>query len=451
MKLKGLSVWVLVVAIAICTPIIASRTVAYLSMKEWNDVQAQAKKAGVPLTFDEALKDYQPGPDATNAAEGAKTYLRAVLKPSQNSHNEFMGGLKDNLKAASKTISDETKKRNRADQARVRRAVEQFEPHLTKLQAEIQKPDWNWKRPWNQGYAMLMPDGAGLKEASKVLLAKAYAQWSENPGESIRALQSVMRLSRHMESEPNLILVMVAVSLRSLTYQTALNLGVRPGTTEAQRQQLSDAARDADLKVNWRRLWRMEFIAPMSSLYMVTSEKGFYVLGLKPDQAPMRSERAMYQTQAAMGRLYLQSEEELNRSPMSLTLMRTLSDRYFQDMNDLFNNFHDVFAKLSSGENSFRFAIDAIERNEAIRRMTHIALELGLDLQATSLPPVANKAEWFDPYSGKPLRFKRIKGGYLLYSVGVNKIDDGGSTTKDANGDRPDIVLTVTPAGVTVQ
>jgi hypothetical protein len=32
-----------------------------------------------------------------------------------------------------------------------------------------------------------------------------------------------------------------------------------------------------------------------------------------------------------------------------------------------------------------------------------------------------------DPFSGKPLVVKRIEDGWMVYSVGENGIDDGGS------------------------
>ena len=34
-----------------------------------------------------------------------------------------------------------------------------------------------------------------------------------------------------------------------------------------------------------------------------------------------------------------------------------------------------------------------------------------------------------DPYSGRPLIYRRTAEGYLLYSVGSNRVDDGGQRT----------------------
>ncbi len=48
-----------------------------------------------------------------------------------------------------------------------------------------------------------------------------------------------------------------------------------------------------------------------------------------------------------------------------------------------------------------------------------------------------------DPYTGDPLKYKRTDGGFLLYSVGKNSIDDGG--IMDGMANRDDIAFGDTP------
>jgi hypothetical protein len=36
-----------------------------------------------------------------------------------------------------------------------------------------------------------------------------------------------------------------------------------------------------------------------------------------------------------------------------------------------------------------------------------------------------------DPFSGKPLKYRRIENGFLIYSFGADRIDDGGVTRQD--------------------
>ena len=83
-------------------------------------------------------------------------------------------------------------------------------------------------------------------------------------------------------------------------------------------------------------------------------------------------------------------------------------------------------------------------RNDAQIRIARTALALSLyKSEVRSYPdsPDAIVPDYLpqiqlDPFDGKPLRYKRKDGGYILYSVDVNRIDDGGIITdKYGTGD----------------
>jgi hypothetical protein len=49
-----------------------------------------------------------------------------------------------------------------------------------------------------------------------------------------------------------------------------------------------------------------------------------------------------------------------------------------------------------------------------------------------------------DPYDGKPLRFKRLSAGYVVYSIGSDGRDDGGLERNPKNpGTGSDITFIV--------
>ena len=50
-----------------------------------------------------------------------------------------------------------------------------------------------------------------------------------------------------------------------------------------------------------------------------------------------------------------------------------------------------------------------------------------------------------DPFDGRPLRYKRLENGYVIYSIGSNGIDDGGQERKRKNRvtSAPDVTFTV--------
>jgi len=57
-----------------------------------------------------------------------------------------------------------------------------------------------------------------------------------------------------------------------------------------------------------------------------------------------------------------------------------------------------------------------------------------------ALPGAA--ATLVDPFDNRPLRYRRTPNGFRVWSVGVNDKDDGGVTTRDANGAPRDLAVT---------
>jgi hypothetical protein len=46
-----------------------------------------------------------------------------------------------------------------------------------------------------------------------------------------------------------------------------------------------------------------------------------------------------------------------------------------------------------------------------------------------------------DPFDGQPIRYRRTDDGFLLYSVGADRTDDGGVMKRNTN--KPDIVIEI--------
>ncbi|HTV41997.1 MAG TPA: hypothetical protein VMF08_15545 [Candidatus Sulfotelmatobacter sp.] len=100
---------------------------------------------------------------------------------------------------------------------------------------------------------------------------------------------------------------------------------------------------------------------------------------------------------------------------------------------------------------------DASERAELRDTITAIAIERWRLRHQGSLPdslsdlvPMFLPAIPADPYDGKPLRYKKLKNGYCIYSIGPNLRDDGGKARLKPSAKVPfeernnyDIVFTV--------
>ena len=77
--------------------------------------------------------------------------------------------------------------------------------------------------------------------------------------------------------------------------------------------------------------------------------------------------------------------------------------------------------------------INALERRDNPQKVPLADLsDLGLPKSAT-----------IDPFSDKPLIVKKVAGGWLVYSVGENKVDDGGDV--DDSGDSKPLDIGLRP------
>jgi hypothetical protein len=81
----------------------------------------------------------------------------------------------------------------------------------------------------------------------------------------------------------------------------------------------------------------------------------------------------------------------------------------------------------------------AVERTGQLDRSLHVALALacyraehdGYPENLGTLAPTYLQDVPGDVYTGQDLRYRRVKEGYWLYSVGANGIDEGGRGPED--------------------
>ena len=78
---------------------------------------------------------------------------------------------------------------------------------------------------------------------------------------------------------------------------------------------------------------------------------------------------------------------------------------------------------------SARVALAALRYKAAHKRLPDTLDALVPDF-IQAVPP--------DPYDGKPLRYRKEKGGFVIYAVGENGTDDAGDIER-VNGKQPDV------------
>jgi hypothetical protein len=100
----------------------------------------------------------------------------------------------------------------------------------------------------------------------------------------------------------------------------------------------------------------------------------------------------------------------------------------------------DVFVSISLMQFGSIFAIE--DRNRIDRELTRIAIALSIHYaeqgeypgSLNDLMPVVLPAAPVDPVYGGPLAYRRTDDGFLIYSLGFNGVDDGGSNDGESVG-----------------
>src|SRR5579884_262935 len=125
---------------------------------------------------------------------------------------------------------------------------------------------------------------------------------------------------------------------------------------------------------------------------------------VKEVQRPMQEQAALEQ----------HFEEEVHHLPETAILSRTLLPAVFQT-GEIFRRKHALL----------RCAIASLAA-ERCRRDKKAWPD-----NADQLCPQYLSAVLLDPYDGKPLRYRRVEDGVIIYSVGQDVVDDGGNLNRD--------------------
>ncbi len=94
----------------------------------------------------------------------------------------------------------------------------------------------------------------------------------------------------------------------------------------------------------------------------------------------------------------------------------------------------------------FEAIADNVAREDALRRLREGLVRIAeYRLRSGRLPPklaACGGTPLLDPFTGKPLTYRRTDDGFAFYSVGENRKDDGGNGKRPEKGGKsPDIVI----------
>lgn len=329
-------------------------------------------------------------------------------------------------------------------------ARERLAPILRLVEKAAQKPKCSWGREWQRGFDLGFPEYAELKAFAKLLCAEAAELAREGRiEEAFAEVGLAQRIGAHASMEPTLIGGLVGIAIDSIAL-AAWGRILDARRDDPRTIRLAQETVDGFLPLSDLRFALMgELVAGRRAAQTVRSIRQFDSTGSESPPIPSQVEQRLMsdplvrkgfdgKCTAAYRRLF----EAWPKDPMDFRGQKAalealdrsiLADR---SMAGAFNRIvFPVFAQASA----------AYARDEAQRRMAQAAV-WALEQKAAngSLPerlePVGLNV--IDPFSGEPLRYKTKEGGFLIYSVGANEKDDGGTPRSAPHfGDAVDDVM----------
>jgi hypothetical protein len=320
-------------------------------------------------------------------------------------------------------------------------------PHLQAAREALQMPYCRFPINYSEGFTARLPHLSALKrEAQFFLLEAAVCTDRNEPDKALTALENVARAGHPLADEPFLISQLVRLACLGLSLNGAERLLSRQVLTPAQLAQLTRLLDSLQTTGAVRRSYIGEratavniFALPAKAQAQAMAEVG--TSGSDESQAQQTGMRAGMGLMTAVGlagadhRLMLETFDkvlQLAEDDSAAALLETehafdqaaVQARRFPPK--IFSGM--LLPALERGRTKFA-AVEARRRAGlaavAIERY-RLAHQGNLPESLPQLVPALLPVLPTDPFDDQPLRYKQLPKGYVVYSVGANRRDDGG-------------------------
>jgi len=414
-----------VIAFVCCVPVLflvginfKSSRASVESVKERKLLQA----AHIPLTPKDLIRN-PPVPAADNAApiyvKMTQNFLAkdAQLKALEKNATKLIG-LKPDVSPA-----------NLAD---ARKLLALTQPERAMIDRAIQKPECDFKRPYDKGADMFFPELSQMRRAVRLLMIQATLLDNEGKfGEALQQISKGAKIAKHCGQDHFVIAMLVHVALISILDSEWHRLVNRHRTDPeflAQASKVSDAFTPPDLKSVLEGevvLGRM-MIEQVRKRQGATAPSSGNSNALTDELAPQFAD--MYEEYwLTFWRKGFAEMDKANNDPRGMALaLETVWKA------EEITAKHDKLGRMVN-ETMIPVTIDASRRVihvQAMRRMRTLKIELlKYRLAHNAFPNDLKKFDTTtatDPFDGKPLRYRLEGKGFRLWSIGDNLKDDGG-------------------------
>ncbi len=407
--------WLCLVLVAIWTA-----TNIYASVLLNRELEA-IRQRGEPLTLAELAPP--PVPDAQNAAVLYK-HAEVLLEKLGLTSDEEMQMMGRGAQTTPQQLSS------------VRRPLlQKYRPGVELIRQASRLSLCRFPRPWQTrpAFTILFPELAYLRKFARLMSASAIQEAQD--GQTTQAIEDVgtiYRISEHANSDPILIAFLVSTAVEQIGHNALAQVFEYSNLTPSQKSQVEAILPRVDKEQQLGRALRGERAFGLSSFdYVLSTPGGFTeVSQLSGSEAESdnviisllwRVGRTLWLPMFKLDEVWFLRSHPANSHPTPLEdvpsyamLTRTLLP--------VFDRVHDLARKGETTRNLARIALDLDVYRTQFK--TYPATLAQLETQRKTRLPL-------DFYSGKSFVYRVTKDGYALYSVGPNKVDDGGRDMQD--------------------
>jgi hypothetical protein len=328
-------------------------------------------------------------------------------------------------------------------------ALSQFDPQLKELQQAVaSRPECRWPVQYEENFAALLPHLEVLR--SMLLATELRAAARLDLGQTVEAFEDVkvgLRLAESLSTEPLLISHLVRVAMNTGALKPVREGLARHQWTDPQLSELQKIFSTMNLLAEYKRCMRGERAFCIEAIEaMRTGKVGPEFFADDPDGTPGWAKAPLlrvapsgwfFQNECSVARVHDQYslaivDENVLRINVPPTLAPGSADPLEQVMGHRSTPYNsiawmvvpaisNVLPKTGRAQTQAEAAAVAcaLERYRLSHQQYPEKLEQLVPAFLAQLP--------HDIVDGKPLRYrKEQEGGYLLYSIGWNQIDDGG-------------------------
>ncbi len=384
-------------------------------------------------------------PDAENAAllyESAALLLKAQPAPEGNLL-EYLGGL-------SQTFVKESLESDKL--VELQQLIEQdvVTQALSIVEQGTQRRSCRFHRDYTTGIYILLPNLSNLRQLSRILSAKACIEArAGNLDNAWNVVHTQLKLADAMRNEPILVPQLVRNASIKLACRTIQELCAIAPSNDQQYSSIQEILSGLDdiapmvLAIDGERLLLGEwaFNLPKNELYKVTMELD------EPEDIPGIIYRLII-LRTTFKPLFLADRATYMR--LMHKSAQLFEDPYLRnqtyDMEKEVEEQHHMLTKMLFPS---MIRVKQIHREmTAELRITRAGLALLQHKQDRDAFPDTLEAlklsDIIDPYSAEPLRYKAQGQGFILYSIGPDKKDNGGNPREKKQEKDWDIVWSYT-------